>query len=285
MKFTLLCLFSLLIVLTDQTIACTSFLISGKYTVDGKPILYKNRDTDEMQNSLAFFNDGKYKYIGLVNGTASWNKEVWGGYNEAGFAIINTAAYNNNIGDTTKLNDREGVVMKIALQSCATIQDFENQLKSSHKPLGVDSNYGVIDALGGAAYYETGNFNYKKYDANDTTITKNGILVRTNHSFRGDLTKGMGFNRYNTAFNTLNLAYAENKILPQNLFNLISRNLYHTLTMTDEIRNITVRGGTASEIREAATRNGMVTLKEAGLRKVKAGFTSIRTALEVTGSE
>jgi type IV pilus assembly protein PilB len=57
------------------------------------------------------------------------------------------------------------------------------------------------------------------------------------------------------------------------------------LTMTDEIRNITVRGGTASEIRDAATRNGMVTLKEAGLRKVKAGFTSIRTALEVTGSE
>ena len=233
MKFTLLCLFSLLIVLTDQTIACTSFLISGKYTVDGKPILYKNRDTDEMQNSLAFFNDGKYKYIGLVNGNASWNKEVWGGYNEAGFAIINTAAYNNNIGDTTKLNDREGVVMKLALQTCATIQDFENLLKSSPKPLGVDSNYGVIDAMGGAAYYETGNFNYKKYDANDTTITKNGILVRTNHSFRGDLTKGMGFNRYNTAFNTLNLAYAENKILPQNLFNLISRNLYHTLTKTD----------------------------------------------------
>ncbi len=61
--------------------------------------------------------------------------------------------------------------------------------------------------------------------------------------------------------------------------------IMEVLTMTDEIRNITVRGGTASEIREAAMRNGMVTLKEAGLRKVKAGFTSIRTALEVTGSE
>ena len=233
MKFTLLCLFSLLIVLTDQIIACTSFMISGKYTADGKPILYKNRDTDEMQNSLAFFNDGKYKYIGLVNGTTDWNKEVWGGYNETGFAIINTAAYNNNIGDTTKLMDREGVVMKLALQTCASLQDFENLLKSFAKPMGVDANFGVIDAFGGAAYYETGNFRFKKYDANDTTITKNGILVRTNHSFSGDLTKGMGFNRYNTAFNILDKAYAEKEILPKNLFNLVSRNLYHTLTKTD----------------------------------------------------
>ncbi|MEI6139345.1 MAG: carcinine hydrolase/isopenicillin-N N-acyltransferase family protein [Mariniphaga sp.] len=233
MKFTFISLFSLLFVLNNQVLACTTFLISGKYTVDGKPILYKNRDTDEMQNSLAFFNDGKYKYIGLVNGTASWSKEVWGGYNEAGFAIINTAAYNNNIGDTTNLKDQEGVVMKLALQTCASIQDFENLLKSMHKPLGVDANYGVIDALGGAAYYETGNFRFTKYDANDTTITKNGILVRTNHSLSMDLTKGFGFNRYNTALNTLNKAYADKKLIPQNLFNLLSRNLYHTLTKTD----------------------------------------------------
>jgi type IV pilus assembly protein PilB len=61
--------------------------------------------------------------------------------------------------------------------------------------------------------------------------------------------------------------------------------IMEVLTVTDEIRSITVRGGTASELREAAIKNGMVTLKEAGLRKVKAGLTSIRTALEVTGSE
>lgn len=113
----------------DQSFGCTTFLISGKYTADGKPILFKNRDADQMQNALAFFNDGKYKYIGLVNGTANWNKEVWGGYNEAGFAIINTAAYNNNIGDTIKLKDREGVIMKLALQTCQTLEDFENFLK------------------------------------------------------------------------------------------------------------------------------------------------------------
>ena len=48
-----------------------------------------------------------------------------------------------------------------------------------------------------------------------------------------DIKKGFGFNRYNTAFNTLNKAYADKKIVPQNMFNLLSRNLYHTLTKTD----------------------------------------------------
>ena len=232
-KISLLAVLIFVLIFSIQTFACTTFLISGKYTDDGKPLLFKNRDADQMQNALAFFNDGKYKYIGLVNGTADWNKEVWGGYNETGFAIINTAAYNNNIGDTTKLKDQEGVIMKLALQTCQTLVDFEDLLKSISKPMGSDANFGVIDAFGGAAFYETGNFRFKKFDANDSTIAKNGILIRTNHSLSADLTKGFGYNRYNTAFNALNKAYGEKKIVPQLLFNLLSRNLYHTLTRTD----------------------------------------------------
>jgi hypothetical protein len=237
-RLTLLCVLCFHLILTVQSFACTSFLISGKFTTDGKPILFKNRDTDEMQNSLAFFDDGKYKYIGLVNGTANWSKEVWGGYNEAGFAIINTAAYNNNIGDTTKLKDQEGAIMKLALQTCQTLDDFENLLKSLPKPMGSDANFGVIDAFGGAAFYETGNFRFKKFDANDPSITANGILVRTNHSLSADLTKGFGFNRYNTAFNALNKAFGEKKIVPQFLFNILSRNLYHSLTKTDLLADL-----------------------------------------------
>ncbi|MCX6237681.1 MAG: carcinine hydrolase/isopenicillin-N N-acyltransferase family protein [Bacteroidia bacterium] len=232
-KIAILCILNLILIITNQAFACTLFLISGKNTADGKPILFKNRDADQMQNALAFFNDGKYKYIGLVNGTVNWSKEVWGGYNETGFAIINSAAYNNNVGDTTRLKDQEGVIMKLALQTCQTLADFENLIKTIPKPMGSDANFGVIDAFGGAAFYETGNFRFKKFDANDPTITKNGILVRTNHSMSADLTKGYGFNRYNTANNALNKAYGEKKIVPQFLFNLLSRNLYHSLTKTD----------------------------------------------------
>jgi len=129
-------------------------------------------------------------------------------------------------------------MMKLALQTCQTLADFENLLKSIAKPMGSDANFGVIDAFGGAAFYETGNFRFKKFDANDSMITKNGILVRTNHSLSADLTKGFGYNRYNTAFNALNKAYGEKKIVPRLLFNMLSRNLYHTLTRTDLLADL-----------------------------------------------
>ena len=232
-KLKFLSIACLLLLITAQIFACTTFLISGRYTADGKPILFKNRDTDQMQNSLAYFNDGMYKFIGLVDGIKDWNKAVWGGYNETGFAIINTAAYNNNIGDTTKLKDQEGVVMKLALQTCRTLSDFEKLLKYYPKPMGVDANFGVIDAYGGAAYYETGNSKFTKFDANDPLIAPNGILIRTNHSLSGDLTKGFGFCRYNTALNTLNKLAAKKQITPQLLFDNLSRNLTHSLTKTD----------------------------------------------------
>ncbi len=232
-KITFIGVWCFLLIMHVQTIACTTFIISGKYTVDGKPILFKNRDTKQMQNSLAFFNDGKYKYLGLVDGKKEWNKKVWGGYNETGFAIINSAAYNNNVGDTTEFQDQEGIIMKLALQKCETLKDFEDLLDSIPKPSGLDANFGVIDASGGAAFYETGNFSYIKYDANDPKITPNGILVRTNHSLSGELERGFGFCRYNTALEALYKASKKKTLSPQFLFNAISRNLNHSLTKTD----------------------------------------------------
>ncbi len=227
-KITFFTLISFLLLINNQSKACTSFIISGKYTADGKSILYKNRDTGEMKNSLVMFNDGKYKYMGVVNGTEkSWNKAVWGGYNEAGFAIINTAAYNNNLGDTTGASNQDGIVMKMALMVCGSLEDFEIFLDTLRKPRGVNSNYGVIDAKGGAAYYETGNFKYVKVDANDPIAAPNGIIIRTNHSMSADLSKGFGFNRFNNATRIVNEAAKEKNLSPEFLMNAVSRSLYH----------------------------------------------------------
>ena len=210
--------------------ACTTFIISGKNTPDGKPILFKNRDTGTLDNAIVFFSDGKYQYIGIVDSKETWKKEVWGGFNSAGFAIMNSAAYNNNTGDTTKFADQEGVVMKLALSSCATLADFEKMLTDLPKPLGVDANFGVIDAFGGAAYYETGNYGFKKIDANNPALAPDGYLIRTNHSFTGEVDKGMGYIRYAAASEALNMAAAQKKLEPQYLLNNISRNLNHSLT-------------------------------------------------------
>ncbi len=210
--------------------ACTTFIISGRYTPDGKPVLYKHRDTGITDNALAVFSDGKYNYIGLFNSDKSWNTELWGGFNSAGFAIMNSVAYNKNIGDTTSLADQEGKIMKLALQNCATVGDFEKLLTDLPKPLGVDTNFGVIDAHGGAAYFETGNFSFEKIDANDPAAAPYGYLIRTNHAFTGPVDKGHGYIRYSTANEALYGAVAMNKYDPQYLISNISRNLRHSLT-------------------------------------------------------
>jgi hypothetical protein len=214
----------------NEASACTTFIISGKHTPDGRPILYKHRDTGTLDNAIAYFSDGKYEYIGLVDSNKEWNTMIWGGYNSAGFAIMNSAAYTNNIGDTTKLSGCEGIVMKLALQKCATLSDFEKLLNELPKPLGIDANFGVIDAFGGAAYYETGNNSFIKVDANDPSIAPFGYLIRTNHSFNRNPDKGAGYIRYATASESLYLAAAMNKLEPQYLLNNISRNLTHSLT-------------------------------------------------------
>ncbi|MDD4101304.1 MAG: ATPase, T2SS/T4P/T4SS family [Kiritimatiellae bacterium] len=57
------------------------------------------------------------------------------------------------------------------------------------------------------------------------------------------------------------------------------------LPVSDAIREATVKGATSAVLREIAVKEGMVTLKEAGLLKVKNGITSLHAALEVTGGE
>ena len=58
---------------------CTTAIISGKCTVDGRPILWKHRDAASVNNKLMYFADGKYNYIGLVNGDDENGDNVWVG--------------------------------------------------------------------------------------------------------------------------------------------------------------------------------------------------------------
>jgi len=57
------------------------------------------------------------------------------------------------------------------------------------------------------------------------------------------------------------------------------------LTVTDAIRAAIGSGADSAVLRELAVSEGMVTLKEAGLMKVRNGITSLHAALEVTGGE
>ena len=61
--------------------------------------------------------------------------------------------------------------------------------------------------------------------------------------------------------------------------------IMEVLPVRDDIKELIMKGATSGEIREAARAAGMITLKEAGLQKVKDGVTSLEAALEMTGGE
>ncbi len=225
LKF-LLCL---ILLYGSESFSCTTAIISGKFTRDGRPLLWKHRDSDELNNKIMYFNDGKYAYIGLVDAKDIEGKAIWVGCNSAGFAIMNSASYNLKT-DTFALSDLEGELMKQALMECASIDEFEKFLKNYKKPMGVEANFGVIDAKGGAAYFETNNFNYVKIDVNDTKIAPMGYVIRTNYSFTGKPDAGYGYIRYIAAEDLFFYASSINDISPEFIIQKMSRSLKHGLT-------------------------------------------------------
>ncbi len=215
----------------SQTFACTSAIVSAKASKTGRPLLWKNRDTGTEHNFVEKIDakNGNYAYVALYNGGDSTLRDAWLGMNEVGFAIMNTASY-NLAPDTAKLKDQEGFVMSLALKKCRTLADFETLLDTISKPMGVQANFGLIDASGDGAYYETDDFSYTKFSLNDA---ENGVLVRTNYSYTGEKDGGYGYIREDNAWYLLE-PFIKNKNIEASTFtDYISRSFYHSLKDRD----------------------------------------------------
>ncbi len=174
--------------------ACTSIVVSGKASADGRPFILKNGDATGWNVVTAFFQGERYFYTAVVTAKDYKPDRVRSGFNEKGFSIINTNGKNLNIGKEDNGNNTK--VMRRALEVCATLKDFETLLDTLPRPLHLNSNYGVMDAEGGVAYYETSNNGFVKYDVNDPNVAPNGYLIRTNYGMSGDMSQGIGFERY-----------------------------------------------------------------------------------------
>lgn len=209
--------------------ACTSAIVSGRLTANGRPLLWKNRDTNDQNNRVERIpaHDGLYEFVGLFDARDMRDTAVWMGFNEKGFAIMNTASYNLNDDDVPEKDmDKEGVVMRLALERCVTVDDFEKLLNELPKPMGVEANFGVIDAQGNSAYFETGNFKYVKYDLKDEPT---GIITRTNYSYSGVEDKGYGYIREKNEKYLLKPHIANKDITPAVFTEEISRTFYHSM--------------------------------------------------------
>lgn len=180
------------------SLACTSVIISGFKSPSGRPVMMKHRDTGTLDNRMVSFIGEKYNFIGLVNSdTDPENPEIWAGSNRAGFCIMNTATYDlkdDKVPDSQM--DREGLLMCRALGICSNLADFENFLDTLKRPMGVEANFGVIDAHGGAAYYEVNNRVWYKFDVNKD---EEGWRVVTNFTQHGRVKDRKGVDRYEKA--------------------------------------------------------------------------------------
>ena len=216
--------------------ACTSAIVSGKLTANGRPMIWKNRDTNDLNNRVERIvaHDGLMEFVALFDSRDLQDTAAWMGFNEAGFAIMNTASYNLNGNDGVKNMDREGEMMRYALERCKTVDDFEGVLQTLPKPLGVEANFGVIDAQGNGAYFETGNFKYVKYDLADAP---DGILMRTNYSYSGAKDKGMGYVREKNEKPLLEPHIINQDITPAVFTEELSRTFYNSLIGRDYTRS------------------------------------------------
>ena len=142
---------------------------------------------------------------------------------------MNTAAYNLN-GCKGKDTDHDGQVMRRALEVCRTLSDFEHLLDTLPKPLDVNSNFGVMDAEGGCAYYETGDSTYAKFDANDPTDAPDGYIVRTNHGMTGCRDIDSGVERFMAISDFMAKANRKGHLECQYLLTHVPRHLTHGLT-------------------------------------------------------
>lgn len=158
--------------------ACTTAIVSAEASSTGRPLLWKQRDTGDPFNIMVYVvsTDTTFAYTGLFNLSDTMLRRAYAGQNEHGFAIVNNNSYNLA---SKPYSPENGVLLRRALETCATVEDFEAMLrKDGHSR--VESNIGVIDACGGAAYFEVCDSSIVRYD-----VPEGGWLVRSNFSLSG----------------------------------------------------------------------------------------------------
>lgn len=174
--------------------ACTSALVSIERGNDGRWLLWKHRDSGFVDNYVMNFaaTDSTLAYVALFNAPDTLAREAWIGYNSAGFAVMNTATYNLTA-PAKDWQDREGLLMTVALRTCRTLSDFYALLmRADGQDRGVEANFGAFDAEGNGAYFEVDNLQVTVFSMDSVT----GILTRTNYSLSGSECNRLGVSRH-----------------------------------------------------------------------------------------
>ncbi|HBC45728.1 MAG TPA: hypothetical protein DCZ43_01640 [candidate division Zixibacteria bacterium] len=189
-------------VIPSQLGECTTAIFSGAVTIDGRPIIWKNRDVSNPDQRYIYYDsyqrDGINTYRFIGDCYRADTTKIYQGTNERGFAIMNSDSY--NLRDSLYSGLDDGTIMRLALETCVTLSDFEGLLDSTNAVGRMDCwNFGCLDSTGSCAFYESANRSYRKYDPLDQALNAPGFIVRSNFSFSGDSLYQSGLDRYGRA--------------------------------------------------------------------------------------
>ncbi|MBU0995111.1 MAG: hypothetical protein KJ737_21665 [Proteobacteria bacterium] len=192
--------------LPNLSFACDIAVVSGQYTSNGRPLIWKNRDHGPRWEQEVRYYEALDPSVGgsvRVVDRSSLMPAIYpdgsveilsGGVNASGFAITNTTVYENDPIHEYYSNANH-LLMEEAIETCKTVEDFDDILAnfrevSKNWDKIISGNFVVIDAEGGAALYEIFSGNgfqaylnplmINKFDANDPEDAPYGFVNRTN---------------------------------------------------------------------------------------------------------
>ncbi len=204
--------------------ACSIAMVRGSATIDGRPLMMKTRDRSDFVQDFVYRSDGGYAYISTTG--AGVTTKMYGGVNEVGFAIINSNAY--NFPDTVSGWADDGYIMKLALETCCTVEDFQYILDSTNTPgRTIPATYGVMDSNGRGIFFEATAGSYFICDWDDSRYAPNGYMVRSTFAYNGGPEHEAQF-RHDRALALLDSGYAEGIISKQYLAQTVLRDLYNS---------------------------------------------------------
>jgi hypothetical protein len=210
-------------VIEDWGQACSSVIVTGNATKDGRAVLMKNRDLIEQPMNIPIYVPATYStfaYVGVNTNTM--------GINEKGLAVMNTympaLAGSEPITGNLILNQR-------ILEYFESVSDVADALNNSYSIIGpvhrsnmgsVATCVGVVDRFGAGAFFEISDTKaYAQY-------VVDGYDSRANHPriFPTVSTGPSGRDQY--LLDALDNVYAENGyISPEHVMQNVSRYVHH----------------------------------------------------------
>jgi len=166
----------------DKLGECTLAIFHPNATIDGKPLLWKNRDVSNPRQAVHQGGGiGEFHYVGI--GYAGDGTRVYGGVNETGFAIANSNSYNIGAGND-KSDFDDGDLQTTALKTCSSLEQFRQLLDLTNAQYGgrtQPSNFFTFDSSGATSIFEAGKNTWVEYPVTAT----DQYAVRANYSYSG----------------------------------------------------------------------------------------------------